>query len=476
MGLKNLWLFSWEKNMLDSAINFARTHREIHLAGLCNWLRIPSVSTLPEHAPDVHSAAAFAADFLSRMGMEQVGVRKTAGHPIAYGEWLHAAGAPTLLIYGHFDVQPIDPAEEWTHPPFEPVVDNENLYARGASDDKGQAFAVLAALESYFKTSGKLPINVKVLLEGEEEVPSPNLAPYIREHAGELAADAILIADQDMLDPQHPVVMWGVRGQVYAEVEVRGPAHDLHSGTFGGSVDNPFNVLVRLLARLQDAQSRKVLIPGFYDRVDELTPEERALIAQAPINDQVGLYLTGALALGGEEGYPLAERISVRPTLEVHGIAGGFTGEGSKTVIPSKAMAKVSMRLVPNQDPEEIAVLFEEYIRRQCPPTVSLDVRILGKAHPVKIDYKSPAVRAAAEAYQKGFGHSPVYLSGGGSLPIVHDMIETLSKPGSKIPVVMIGFGLPDDRTHAPNEKFSIPHFYRGIETVIHYLNLFAKL
>lgn len=462
--------------MLDSAINFARTHREIHLAELCGWLRIPSVSTLPEHAPDVRRAAEFAANFLSRMGMEKVDVRKTAGHPIAYGEWLQSAGAPTLLIYGHFDVQPIDPAEAWTRPPFEPIIENETLYARGASDDKGQAFAVLAALESYLKTSGKLPINVKVLLEGEEEVTSPNLFPYLREHARELAADAILIADQDMLDPQHPVVMWGVRGQVYSEIEVRGPAHDLHSGTFGGSVDNPFNVLVRLLARLQDSETRKILIPHFYDRVEELTPQERALIAQAPINDQAGLYLTGAPALGGEQGYPLAERVSVRPTLDVHGIAGGFTGEGSKTVIPHKAMAKVSLRLVPKQEPEEIAALFEDCLRSLCPPTVTLDVRVLGKAHPVKIDYTSPAVRAAADAYKRGFGVSPVYLRGGGSLPIVHDMIETLSKPERKIPVVMIGFGLPDDRTHGPNEKFFIPNFYHGIETVIHYFDLFASL
>lgn len=462
--------------MTDTVLQFARDSQEIHLAGLRDWLRIPSVSTLPEHAADVRSAAEFAADFLSTMGMTRTEIRETAGHPIVYSEWLGASGKPTLLIYGHFDVQPIDPVEEWTRPPFEPVIENETLYARGASDDKGQAFAVLAALESYFKTSGKLPVNIKVLLEGEEEVTSPNLFPYLREHEQELAADTILIADQDMLDPQHPVVMWGVRGQVYAEVEVRGPAHDLHSGTFGGSVDNPFNVLVRLLASLQDAQTRKVLIPGFYDRVEELTPEERALIAQAPINDQVGLYLTGAPALAGEAGYPLAERVSVRPTLEIHGIAGGFTGEGSKTVIPNKAVAKVSMRLVPDQSPDEIAALFEEYLRSLCPDTTKLEVRVIGKAHPVKIDYKTPAVQAAAEAYEKGFGSKPVYLRGGGSLPIVHDMIGTLSKPGSKIPVVLIGFGLPDDRTHAPNEKFFLPNFYHGIETVIYYLDLFANL
>jgi acetylornithine deacetylase/succinyl-diaminopimelate desuccinylase-like protein len=468
--------------MLNSALNYARNNKQTHLAGLCDWLRIPSISTLPEHAADVHRAAQFAADYLRAMGMTRVEIRETKGHPIVYAEWLQAQAAalggvaPTLLIYGHFDVQPVDPAEEWTRPPFEPVIEGDNLYARGASDDKGQAFAVLAALESYFKTSGKLPVNVKVLLEGEEEITSPNLFPYIREHADELVADAILIADQDMLDPEHPVIMWGVRGILYTEIEVTGPARDLHSGTFGGSVDNPFNVLTRLLASLQDGQTRKVLIPNFYDNVEDLNGEERALISQAPITDEIGLYLTGAPKLGGEEGYPLAERVSVRPTLEVHGIAGGFTGEGSKTVIPSKATAKASMRLVPNQNPDEILESLEKYLQSLCPPTVKLTVRVIGKAEPVKIDYKSPAVQAAAIAYENGFGHKPVFLRGGGSLPIVHEMMDTLSKQNAEIPVVMIGFGLPDDRTHSPNEKFHLPNFYHGIETVIQYLDLFSKI
>jgi acetylornithine deacetylase/succinyl-diaminopimelate desuccinylase-like protein len=274
-----------------------------------------------------------------------------------------------------------------------------------------------------------------------------------------------------------PVVMWGVRGNLYAELEIRGPAHDLHSGTFGGAVDNPFNVLARLLASLQDGETRRVLIPGFYDQVQELTDEERALISQAPITDEVGLYLTGAPALGGEAGYALAERVSVRPTLEVHGIAGGFTGEGSKTVIPARATAKLSMRLVPDQTPDEIAKLLEAHLRENCPPTVQMDMRIIGKAMPVKIDHSAPAVQAAASAYQRGFGESPVFLRGGGSLPIVHAMIEELSQPGAgDIPVVMIGFGLPDDRTHAPNEKFHLPNFYHGIETVIHYLDIFSGI
>jgi acetylornithine deacetylase/succinyl-diaminopimelate desuccinylase-like protein len=465
--------------MLDSALHHARLNQQTHLASLCAWLRIPSISTQPEHAPDVRAAAEFAAHYLKDMGMDKVEIRETAGHPIVYAESITNHQLPILLIYGHFDVQPTDPDEEWTRPPFEPTIDGDNLYARGASDDKGQAFAILAALESYFKTSGKLPVNVKVLLEGEEEITSPHLPIYIREHAEELKADAILIADQDMLDPEHPVIMWGVRGNLYTEIEVRGPAHDLHSGTFGGSVDNPFNVLVRLLAKLQDGETRRVLIPNFYDNVEELTDDEHALISQAPINDDIGLYLTGAPKLAGEAGYPLAERISVRPTLEIHGIAGGFTGEGSKTVIPNKATAKVSMRLVPNQAPAEIFEALKSYLESICLPTVKLDVRVIGQAYPVKINYTAPAIQAAAVAYEKGFGHKPVYLRGGGSLPIVHDMMRYVGRidnPPYEMPIVMIGFGLPDDRTHAPNEKFHIPNFYHGIETVIHYLDLFSKI
>ncbi|NWG34943.1 MAG: dipeptidase [Chloroflexi bacterium] len=459
--------------MLDPALDYARANRQTHLSRLCHWLRIPSISTTPEHSSDVRRAAEFAAQYLRDMGMPDVEIRETTGHPIVYARYANPqpSNLPTLLIYGHFDVQPTDPEDEWTRPPFEPTLEGETLYARGASDDKGQVFAVLAALESYLKTSGRLPVNVKILLEGEEEITSPSLFPYLRAHADELTADAILIADQDMLDPQHPVIMWGVRGNLYAEIEVRGPAHDLHSGTFGGGVDNPFNVLVRLLAALQDGETRRVLIPGFYDSVEELTDEERALIAQAPIHDGVGLYLTGAPALGGETGYPLAERVSVRPTFEVHGIAGGFTGAGSKTVIPAKATAKVSMRLVPRQTPDEVFEALKSYLHFLCPPTVKLEVRAIGKAHPVKMDYQAPAVQAAAVSYEKGFGHKPIYLRGGGSLPIVYEMIETL-----KAPVVMIGFGLPDDRTHSPNEKFFLPNFYRGIETVIHYLDVFSKI
>jgi len=303
-----------------------------------------------------------------------------------------------------------------------------------------------------------------------------------------LSAEAILIADQEMLTPQIPIIMYGVRGNAYFEIEVRGPAHDLHSGTFGGGVDNPFNVLVRLLAALMDEKTHRVRVPGFYDRVRPLSPEERQLISRAPIDDSAGLLFTGAPELRGEEGFTLAERISVRPTLDIHGISGGFTGQGGKTVIPARAAAKFSTRLVPDQSPEEIVDLVEKYLRRLSPPTVKLNVRVLGTARPVLIDYHAPAVRLAVKAYELGVGASPVYLRGGGSLPIVREMIDVLSNTQElrnqaqvisterQIPIVMIGFGLPDDNSHAPNEKLHLPNFYNGIKTVIHYLDLFQNI
>ena len=462
--------------MTAKPLEYARANREAHLESLCDWLRIPSISTLPEHVQDVRRAAEWSVNILKAMDFGVVTLEETPRHPLVYAQRLDRE-APTLLIYGHLDVQPVDPLEEWQHPPFVPRVDGENLYARGASDDKGQAYAILAALESILRSEGELPVNVKIILEGEEEISSPNLFPYLREHAETLSADAVLIADSAMLDPAHPVIMYGVRGSLYVEIEVQGPQRDLHSGTFGGSVDNPFNVLSRLLASLQDGETRRVLIPGFYDQVQEIDEQERALIARSPINDQVGLHLTGAPALAGEQGYSLAERISVRPTLEVHGIAGGFTAEGKKTVIPSKATAKVSMRLVPDQSPDEVLALLETYLKSICPQTVRLDIRMLGKAYPVKINFSTPAVQAGAEAFRRGFGAEPVYLRGGGTLPIVHEMIQVLSQPGEQeIPVVMMGFGLPDDNTHAPNEKLYLPNFYQGIETIIHYLYLFAEI
>lgn len=456
--------------MPDAALVYAHERRERYLGALVDLLRIQSISTLPEHAPDMERAAEWLAGALRAAGMSRVEVMPTGGPPVVYAEWLGAGPkVPTLLAYGHYDVQPVDPVDEWLTAPFEPSVRGDDLFARGSSDDKGQIFAIVAAAEAHLQSTGRLPINLKLLFEGEEEITSPHLVPWVAQHRDMLAADAVLICDQSMQAPEIPLITYGLRGMAYMEVEVRGPAQDLHSGTFGGIVDNPFNVLVRLLAQLHDPVTHRVLVPGFYDRVRPLSQAERELLARAPVSDEELLQLTGVPALAGEAGYTNVERFCARPTLDIHGVPGGFTAAGKKTVIPARAGAKVSMRLVPDQDPAEIARLFEAHLRAIAPSTVRLDVRMLGSAWPVMIDFQGPAVQAAEEAYRRGMGYSPAYLRGGGTIPIVHDLQELLGAP-----IVMIGFGLPDDNNHAPNEKFNLSCFYRGIDTLIHYFELFA--
>jgi len=452
-------------------LTYCHTHRERYLQELFDFLRIPSISTLPEAAPDMQRAAQWLAEAMARIGLDQVAVMPTAGHPLVYGQWLDAGPqAPTLLFYGHYDVQPVDPLDEWLSPPFEPTVRNNQLFCRGASDDKGQVYLVLAAIDSYLRTEGRLPINLKVIIEGEEEISSPNLTPWVEEHREMLACDAVLICDTGILAENMPLINHGTRGLTYMEVEVQGPATDLHSGGFGGVVDNPFNVLVRILAQLQDGETRRVLIPGFYDQVAPPDALEERLLAQAPISDQVIQGLTGAPAAAGEAGYTAAERVTVRPTLDIHGMPGGFTGEGKKTVIPARASAKVSMRLVPNQDPAEIATLFERRVRSLAPSSVKVTVRTLGLARWSLVDLNEPAIQAAARAYETSFGTAPLFMRGGGTLPIVADFQDIL-----KAPVVMMGFGLPNDNAHAPNEKLSLTLFQRGIETVIHYFALLPE-
>jgi acetylornithine deacetylase/succinyl-diaminopimelate desuccinylase-like protein len=456
--------------MWEAAITYARGQQRQGLESLRDLLRIPSISTLPEHEPDIRRAADWLADYMREVGMMRVDLVPTDGYPVVYGEWVDAGeDRPTVLAYGHYDVQPVDPVDEWHTPPFEPIVQGDNLAARGSSDDKGQLFAVLEATRAYLDTAGRLPVNLKIMLEGEEEISSPNMSAFLQDHGDMLAADAVLICDGAILGPRVPLITYGVRGMTYMEVHVRGPATDLHSGTFGGVVDNPFNVLVRLLAQLQEPDSRRITIPGFYDRVQPPTDVEQALLAQVPITDAVVLKLTGVPARAGEEGFTPLERMSVRPTLDIHGLPGGFTGSGKKTVIPARAQAKVSMRLVPDQDPEEIAWLFESYLRSIAPPTVELQCRVLGTARPALVDLEAPAIRAADRAYELGFDARPLYMRGGGTLPIVSDFQERLGAP-----VVMMGFGLPDDNAHAPNEKFHLPTFYRGIESLIHYYWLLA--
>ena len=458
--------------MSQQPLTHCRTHREHYLQALFDFLRIPSISTLPEAAPDMQRAAEWLAEAMTRIGLDQVAVMPTAGHPLVYGQWLGAGPqAPTLLFYGHYDVQPVDPLDEWLSPPFEPTVRNNQLFCRGATDDKGQVYLVLAAIDSYLRTGGRLPINLKVIIEGEEEISSPNLAPWVEEHRAMLACDAVLICDSGILAEDVPLINHGTRGLTYMEIEVQGPATDLHSGGFGGVVDNPFNVLVRILAQLQDGETRRVLIPGFYDQVAPPDAQEERLLAQVPVSDQVIQGLTGVPAAAGEIGYTAAERVTVRPTLDIHGMPGGFTGEGKKTVIPARASAKVSMRLVPNQDPAEIATLFERTVKSLAPSTVKVTVRTLGLARWSLVDLKEPAIQAAARAYEAGFGTPPLFMRGGGTLPIVADFQDILGRP-----VVMMGFGLPGDNAHAPNEKMSLTLFQRGMETVIHYFALLPEM
>lgn len=454
----------------EQALEYARSQREVFLNRVMELMLFRTISTDPRHHSDMGRAAHWLQEQLRMMGFQKIEILESSGEPFVYGEWLGAGrDAPTLLIYGHYDVQPADPVEAWNSPPFDPQIRDNRLYGRGASDDKGQLFAVLAALESYLKTSGRLPVNVKVLLEGEEEISSPNLKPFIRENAAMLACDAVYLADDVMLDPETPLITYGIRGGIYAEVIVRGPRHDLHSGVFGGSVDNPANVLARILAQMQDASTRRVLIPGFYDRVLEIDAAERAILNQGPMCDAEVLRLTGAPALAGETGYTTAERVSVRPTFDILGIESGYTGPGRKGIIPSSASARIGLRLVPDQDPNDIAERLDDLIRRLAPQTVDLDVRILAKSHPAVIDYSAPAIEKAAEACRAVYQNPPVYTRTGGTIPITWDLQISLD-----VPVVMVGFGLPDDNIHAPNESLYLPNFYRGIEMVIHYLDLLA--
>jgi acetylornithine deacetylase/succinyl-diaminopimelate desuccinylase-like protein len=453
----------------QAALAYAQAARSAALDDLCALLAIPSVSTLPEHAPDLARAAQWCADYLGRIGLEDVQILPMGGAPLVYADRTQVANAPTLLVYGHYDVQPPDPLDQWRTPPFQPTVVGENLFARGASDDKGQFLAVLKAVEACLAVGG-LPINVKVMIEGEEEVSSPHLSAFVRDHADLLACDAVLICDHPMLDPSTPMMMVGVRGSAYLEITVRSAHTDLHSGTFGGALDNPFNVLVRLLAQVQDAQTRRIRIPGFYDAVHDGTPEERQQINSGLATDEMLRRLTGAQP-AGESGFTTAERISIRPTFDIHGMPGGYVDAGKKSVIPAEARAKVSFRLVPDQDPDAVMDAFEAFLRAAAPPTVDLHIERQSKSYPVVVGIDNPYVQAAERAYRAVFGRAPVYMRGGGSLPFTHDVQQVLG-----VAVVMMGIGLPDDNPHAPNEKLHLPNFYRGIETIIHYLHELAAV
>jgi acetylornithine deacetylase/succinyl-diaminopimelate desuccinylase-like protein len=456
--------------MTQSALEYAQAHQGDNLNHLFELVRIPSISTSPEHRHDMRRAAEWLVSRMREVGLSRAETISTTGHPVAYGEWLGAGpNAPTLLIYGHYDVQPTDPDEEWTSPPFEPTIQGDMLYARGASDNKGQHYIHLAATEAFFRTQGAPPVNLKFFIEGEEEIGSPHLGDFIREHVDMLACDAALISDTGMVEAGTPTITYGVRGMAYMEVEVRGPGRDLHSGGYGGVAHNPLQVLVEILAALHDGHGR-VAIPGFYDKVRALTDDDRAEFKRIPFDEEAFRQEVGAPALwSGEEGYTVLERLGARPTLELHGIRGGFVGEGQKTVIPARIVAKVSMRLVPDQDPLEVAQLFERRVRELAPPTVEVEVRTLAHAAAAVIERDAPAMQAAVRAYRRGFDADPVFLRSGGTLPVVAMLNSIL-----KAPVIMMGFGLPDDNAHAPNEKLSLDNFHHGIDTSIYFMQELA--
>jgi acetylornithine deacetylase/succinyl-diaminopimelate desuccinylase-like protein len=466
--------------MSSAAVDFARQNRSRFLEELKDLLRIPSVSTLPEHNGDTRRAAETLAAEMKRIGLEKVRLIETAhegaaGHPLVYGEWLdgtgdrpHAAGKPTVLCYGHYDVQPPDPLDEWLTPPFEPTERDGNVYARGAVDDKGQMYMHLKALESLFQAGkGKLPVHVRVILEGEEEVGGEGIANFVREHPEELKADFALVSDTEMFAPELPTLCVGLRGMIYTEIEVRGAKTDLHSGMYGGAAPNPFVALAQIIAGLKDREGR-ILIPGFYDDVEAPSAEEKAAWKRLPFDEEhYRRTEVGSPILTGEAGFSVLERTWARPTLDVHGMPGGFIGAGAKTVIPARAVAKVSMRLVPAMTPQKTFAQYKAFVESLAPKGVTVEVRMIHSADPLVVRTDNPYVTAAEAAMREVFGKDTVFVRGGGSIPIVGDIERHL-----KIPTVMMGFGLPDDNLHAPNEKFHIANFHRGIESIIRMLEL----
>jgi acetylornithine deacetylase/succinyl-diaminopimelate desuccinylase-like protein len=443
--------------MNPTVIDFINTSRDRYLEELKQYLAIPSVSALPEHAADMRRCADWTAEHMRTIGLQNVRVIDTPGHPVVYGDWLNAPGAPTALFYGHYDVQPVDPVEQWISPPFEATVRDNELFARGATDDKGQLFMHLKALEAYQRQDGRLPINVRAIFEGEEEVGSPNLDQFIRDHKDELACDVVVISDSPMFDKGVPSICYGLRGLTYFQIDVRGTSTDLHSGSFGGAVANPAIVLSQVLAQMKD-RSGRVKIPGFYDDVRQLTDREREEFKRLPFNEKQYRKGLGAPKLHGETGFSTLERTWARPTFEVNGLLSGFTGEGAKTVIPAVAMAKISMRLVPNQDPDKIAQLFEDYVRKVTPKSVELKVTRMHGGQPWMTELDNRFVQAAARAIEMGYSKPPVYTREGGSIPVVSTFQSELNAP-----TVLFGIGLPDENAHAPNEKLDLGNFYGGI-------------
>ena len=458
--------------MATSSNDYLQSHKEQFLEGLKDLLRIPSISTLPENVPDIRRTVEFIAEELRAMGMRGVEIieGKPGQHPLIYAEWLEAPGKPTLLLYGHYDVQPPDPLDEWKTEPFDPTVRGDDIFARGASDDKGQTYILVKAVECFLRGEGRLPINVKFLIEGEEEVGGEHIEEYVPLNKERLKADAAVVCDTEMFARGLPTLTTGLRGMVYTEVEARGASHDLHSGVYGGAAPNPMQALAEIIAGLKGPDG-KIRIPGFYNKVRRPSRKELDAWKHLPFKESAFLKKeVGATALTGEKSFSVLERLWARPTFEVHGIRGGFVGEGAKTVIPAVATAKISMRLVPDMNPKEVLRQFTAAVKKHTPKGIKTTVRSLSTAPASVVSTDSPYIAAAAEALGDVFKKKTVYMRSGGSIPIVGIFLQHL-----KAPSIMMGFGLPDDNLHAPNEKFHLPNFYKGIESVIHYFELLGR-
>ena len=454
----------------EAVLQRVDSRKDEHLEELRDYLRIPSISTDPEYREDVLRCADWLVARMTDAGLSAEKIEGD-GHPLVYGEWMGAEGRPTILFYGHYDVQPVDPVELWRNPPFEPTLEGDNLVARGATDDKGQSFAHLKAVATVMAERGSLPVNVKFIIEGEEECGGEFLEAFVRRDRGDrLRCDAVVISDSSMLAPGRPSLLNGLRGLCYMELRVTGPDRDLHSGTFGGAVENPLNALVAILAKLKDTESGRVLIPGFYDDVRPLSDSERQEIAALPFEEETYALGLGVSEVRGEEGYSTLERTGARPTCDINGIFGGYEGAGAKTVLPSFGGAKVSMRLVADQDPQTIEEQFRRYVESITPAGVTVEIQAHHGAQPVLIDASGPIVDAAMAAMQQTWGASPVRTREGGSIPIVSTFSEVL-----QVPVLLLGFGLDDDNLHAPNEKFNVLHFHNGIRSIVRFLDLVGE-
>ena len=454
---------------MKDVIKYIRDNMDNYIEELKEFLRIPSISTLPESKKEVERCAKFVAGNLKKIGMSRVEIFKTEGHPLVYAEWLGAPGKPTVLVYGHYDVQPVDPIELWNTPPFEPTIKNGKIFARGATDDKGQVFVHFKSVEAFFKKEGSLPLNVKFIIEGEEEIGSENLSIFLKNNSGLLKCNAVLISDTSLYAAGVPTLTYGLRGISYFDVEMEGPNRDLHSGSFGGSVANPINVMAEVISKLHDKNGR-VTIPGFYGDVLKLSKKERENFKALKLSDKEYAKDLGVAELNGEKGFTTLERIWTRPTLDCNGIVGGFTGKGAKTIIPSKVTAKISMRLVPSQKADKITKQFTRFIKKLTPKTVKVEITKIHSGEGSITPIDSPANIAAAKAMEKAFGKKPVFVREGGSIPIVTDFSKRL-----KSPVVLMGLGLDSENLHSPNEHFDLNHFQLGIMSSAYFLREYSE-